>query len=205
MKLLSILTESIKEQLQLWPTGEKNPPTGYDWEKDEVLHGNKKITFGGSGALMIDPNTEELFNPSTILGSKFGPRSGGNHNGNDYKSPVGTYIVHLKKGVVIKSGNINPEGWGNMVEIKNEDGSVSRYAHLSEILVKDGIDIEPGTIIGATGGAVGSEGAGNSEGPHLHFEYLPSEGSSPVDPSDGGKDNATFKFLSASDKNNLEK
>lgn len=114
------------------------------------------------------------------------------HNGNDYFKNVGTPISVIQPGVVtVANMNYNPGGWGALVEIKHSDGSLSRYAHLSRIMVKPGEKIEPGRVIGNTGGAYGAYGSGNSEGPHLHFEYLPS-GSGQVDPTNAAK--KIFRF-----------
>jgi len=114
------------------------------------------------------------------------------HNGNDYFKNVGTPISLIQEGTVtVADMNYNPGGWGALVEVRHKDGSLSRYAHLSKISVSAGSKISPGQVIGYTGGAAGAYGAGNSEGPHLHFEYLPS-GSGQVDPTQAAK--KIFRF-----------
>jgi murein DD-endopeptidase MepM/ murein hydrolase activator NlpD len=66
------------------------------------------------------------------------------------------------EGVVVRAKRNG--GYGRMVEIDHGDGVVTRYAHLSRILVA------PGQHIGADDplGEVGS--TGRATGPHLHFE-----------------------------------
>lgn len=114
------------------------------------------------------------------------------HNGNDYFKNVGTPISLIQEGTVtVADMNRDPGGWGALVEVRHKDGSLSRYAHLSKISVSAGSKISPGQVIGYTGGAAGAYGAGNSEGPHLHFEYLPS-GSGQVDPTQAAK--KIFRF-----------
>jgi len=114
------------------------------------------------------------------------------HNGNDYFKNVGTPISLIQEGTVtVADMNYNPGGWGALVEVRHKDGSLSRYAHLSKISVSAGSKISAGQVIGYTGGAAGAYGAGNSEGPHLHFEYLPS-GSGQVDPTQAAK--KIFRF-----------
>lgn len=114
------------------------------------------------------------------------------HNGNDYFKDVGTPISLIQEGTVtVADMNYNPDGWGALVEVRHKDGSLSRYAHLSKISVSAGSKISPGQVIGYTGGAAGAYGSGNSEGPHLHFEYLPS-GSGQVDPTQAAK--KIFRF-----------
>lgn len=114
------------------------------------------------------------------------------HNGNDYFKDAGTPISLIQEGTVtVADMNYNPGGWGALVEVRHKDGSLSRYAHLSKISVSAGSKISPGQVIGYTGGAAGAYGSGNSEGPHLHFEYLPS-GSGQVDPTQAAK--KIFRF-----------
>ena len=54
-------------------------------------------------------------------------------------------------------------GYGNGVLIKHGDGTLSRYAHMSEIYVSAGDSVKQGQIIGLTGAY------GNAYGAHLHF------------------------------------
>jgi murein DD-endopeptidase MepM/ murein hydrolase activator NlpD len=114
--------------------------------------------------------------------SPYGPRNGKQHQGNDYFRSSGTPISVVQSGTVtVADMNYDPSGWGAVVEIRHQDGSLSRYAHLSEINVAAGTSITPGQVIGKTGGAAGSPGSGNSEGPHLHFEYETASGR--IDPT----------------------
>jgi len=106
--------------------------------------------------------------------SPFGRRKRGMHYGIDYSPmPVGSKIYAAMPGTVSRAGNIDPDGWGNTVMIDHEDGTTTLYAHLSSIAVNKGDSVDAGTYIGATGGKGGMQGAGNSEGPHLHWEYHP--------------------------------
>ena len=56
------------------------------------------------------------------------------------------------------------DGYGNKVEILNDDGRRVVYGHLREILVKPGQEVDTNTIIGKTGSS------GGSRVPHLHIE-----------------------------------
>lgn len=124
--------------------------------------------------------------------SRFGMRYGKMHNGNDYTKPAGTPISLIQSGTVtVADMNYDPGGWGALIEIKHKDGSLSRYAHMSKINVGVGKNVEPGQVIGNTGGAAGASGSGNSTGPHLHFEYLPA-GSKQIDPTQVAK--KIFRF-----------
>ena len=56
------------------------------------------------------------------------------------------------------------DGYGNKVEILNDDGRRVVYGHLREILVKPGDKVTTTDIIGKTGSS------GGSRVPHLHLE-----------------------------------
>jgi murein DD-endopeptidase MepM/ murein hydrolase activator NlpD len=115
-----------------------------------------------------------------------------NHNGNDYFKSAGTPISLIQEGTVtVADMNYDPGGWGALIEVRHKDGSLSRYAHMSRISVTPGSKVSPGQVIGYTGGEAGAPGSGNSEGPHLHFEYLPA-GSGQIDPTQAAKQ--IFRF-----------
>lgn len=129
--------------------------------------------------------------PSSKRGSPYGRRWGRQHYGIDYPVDVGTPISVIQPGTVAFSGL---DSQGNLsVYIDHKDGSHTRYLHLSKTTVSQGQQIEPGTLIGYSGGAEGAYGSGNSTGPHLHFEYAP-RGSGSIDPSQGNMDDKNFRF-----------
>ena len=101
---------------------------------------------------------------------------GGYHQGEDYGVSQGTPITMLVGGEVIDSGV--GAGIGGNIYIKHPDGTYTRYLHLSKRFVEAGDTVEPGTVIGLTGGDrdIDPVTAGFSSGPHLHLEYYPSEG-----------------------------
>ena len=60
-------------------------------------------------------------------------------------------------------------GWGRLVVIENGDYQIW-MAHLSQIDVQVGDIVEPGQVIGLSGGdRTQDDQAGNSSGPHLHY------------------------------------
>lgn len=109
-----------------------------------------------------------------VLTSGYGPRWGRMHRGIDIAAPTGTPIHAAASGVVVTAG-WNNGGYGNFVEIRHPDGSLTRYAHNSRILVRKGDRVEQGQQIALMGST------GFSTGPHLHFEIHPA-GSGAVDP-----------------------
>jgi murein DD-endopeptidase MepM/ murein hydrolase activator NlpD len=101
---------------------------------------------------------------SSIFGERVHPITGqvSFHQGTDLAAPEGTPVVAAFSGRVEVAGWAG--GYGLMVSITHGDTHETRYAHLSEVLVKPGQKIKQGTVIGLVGST------GMSTGPHLHFE-----------------------------------
>jgi YD repeat-containing protein len=101
------------------------------------------------------------------LTSGFGMRWGRPHKGIDIANSTGTPVVASAEGTIEKAG-WNNGGYGNLVEIRHPDGSTTRYAHNSKILVQPGQQVHQGETIALMGTT------GHSTGPHTHFEIHPS-------------------------------
>lgn len=106
---------------------------------------------------------------------------GDQHAALDIAADTGTPVVATDDGTVtvtqtwngiVTQGDNN--SYGNMIQVSHSDGTVTLYAHLSEINVRQGDTVVRGQQIGRVGST------GNSSGPHLHFEVR-SNGSK-VDP-----------------------
>ncbi|EDX85093.1 M23 peptidase domain protein [Synechococcus sp. PCC 7335] len=97
------------------------------------------------------------------LTSGYGWRWGRMHRGVDVAGPVGTPIVAAGSGIVEKAG-WNSGGYGNLVEIRHPDGSLTLYAHNNRLNVSTGQAVKQGQKIAEMGST------GYSTGPHLHFE-----------------------------------
>lgn len=96
------------------------------------------------------------------------------HTGIDIAIASGTPIVAAESGTVIRASWYG--GYGNCVEIRHEDGSMTLYGHMSEINVQKGDSVLRGQQIGRVGST------GRSTGAHVHFEYYEPGSSSPIDP-----------------------
>lgn len=84
-----------------------------------------------------------------------------NHQGIDIGANEGTVIYASMEGTVTVSSE---EGeYGKHIDITNGD-VLTRYAHCSKLLVKEGDKVKQGDKIAEVGST------GNSTGPHLHFE-----------------------------------
>jgi lysostaphin len=84
------------------------------------------------------------------------------HEGIDFIADYGAPIVAAAGGVVIFAG-FHPQ-YGYVVDIDHGNDLVTRYAHTSKIMVREGDLVQRGRKIGEVGST------GRSTGPHLHFE-----------------------------------
>ncbi|HWI53602.1 MAG TPA: M23 family metallopeptidase [Symbiobacteriaceae bacterium] len=98
--------------------------------------------------------------------SEFGWRAdiGDFHEGLDIAVPAGTPAVAARGGEVIEAGWDG--GYGICVKIDHGDGTISRYAHASALLVSVGETVEQGQAVIRVGST------GHSTGNHLHFEII---------------------------------
>lgn len=94
------------------------------------------------------------------------------HAGLDMAGPIDSKIYATADGVVKFAGRGG--AYGNMIDIDHGFSVVTRYGHLSQILVEDGQTVKKGQIIGIEGST------GRSTGPHLHYEVRYKD--QPLDP-----------------------
>lgn len=71
------------------------------------------------------------------------------HNGTDFAMPIGTPVYTSGDGVVVMTRN-HPYA-GNYVVIQHGNTYMTRYLHLSKILVKKGQKVSRGQRIGLSG------------------------------------------------------
>lgn len=84
------------------------------------------------------------------------------HTGLDFAAKTGTPVFATADGKVTEAGR--QSGYGNCIDISHGYNYLTRYAHLSEILVKPGQEVKRGEMIGKVGST------GKSTGSHLHYE-----------------------------------
>ncbi|MGY1740591.1 MULTISPECIES: M23 family metallopeptidase [unclassified Blastococcus] len=111
----------------------------------------------------------EAARPKTVLPvanarftSGFGSRWGTFHYGIDLAAPMRTPEYAAADGVVLRAGAAS--GFGLAVYVLHENGDVTVYGHMDEILVEVGDYVDAGDTIALLGNR------GQSTGPHLHFE-----------------------------------
>ncbi len=96
------------------------------------------------------------------------------HNGDDIAAPNGTEVFAIADGIVDFAEF--KDDWGNKIVLLHEDNFSSIYGQLSEILVKKGMPVKTGQLIGRVGNS------GQSTAPHLHFEIR--ENNEPLNPEE---------------------
>lgn len=114
---------------------------------------------------------------TSVFGNRQAPTAGAStdHGGLDIAIGGGAYIIASKSGEIITAVDGCPEGtmtacqgtgYGNYIDIKHEDGVVTRYGHLKPgtLEVNVGDQVAQGQIIAYMGNS------GVSTGTHLHFE-----------------------------------
>lgn len=123
---------------------------------------------------ILVPHLQKLSKTPTIwpvkgfVGSNFGGRPDpirGHaefHEGIDICAPYGSPVQASADGLVVFAGW--KSGYGHTIEISHESGLLTRYGHLSKILVKPGQQVKRWQKIGAVGTS------GRTTGSHLHYE-----------------------------------
>ena len=125
------------------------------------------------GLGQFDASQTYIWPTKGVFTSGYGWRWGRMHKGIDIANNVGTPILAAKDGVIAYSGWSS--GYGYLVEMSHGDGSSTRYAHSSRLLVKKGQLVPQGARIALMGST------GRSTGPHLHFE-IRKPGGAAMDP-----------------------
>ena len=124
--------------------------------------------IGGPSQPGIESSEGFVWPTAGKLGSGFGPRLHPilgytrMHNGLDIGGAQGQPIWASKAGTVLIAGWQG--GYGNAVVIGHEGGLTTLYAHMSQISVSVGTQLDTGDFVGQVGST------GLSTGPHLHFE-----------------------------------
>lgn len=114
--------------------------------------------------LMTDPSTYRLSSP---FGYRSDPINGTTkmHTGMDFACKPGNSVYSTGDGVV-ETVRFELFGYGNSVIIDHGFGYKTRYAHMKNVYVTEGMKIKRGECIGETGNS------GRTSGPHLHYEVF---------------------------------
>lgn len=88
------------------------------------------------------------------------------HPAVDMAAPSGTPIPAFANGVVVKTG-FSPDGFGNNVIMKDDNGDVHQYSHLSKFAVKPGQKVKKGQEIAKMGSSGNSYSPSGGDPSHL--------------------------------------
>ena len=129
----------------------------------ELAKNKEKMLASIPAILPVD--IKHLKRISSFFGMRFHPilKYKRMHEGIDFTAPIGTNIYAAGDGVVI-SIKRSISGYGNRIIIDHGYGYKTLYAHMNKIMVKEGDEVNRGTIVGLVGNT------GTSTGPHLHYE-----------------------------------
>jgi hypothetical protein len=105
------------------------------------------------------------------------------HNALDYSAQTNTDLSCPVDGTIVAvvEDLANKGAAGNYIQIRGKDGCIHTMAHLSSMSVTAGQVVTAGQSIGKTGGKKGAPGSGDSQGPHLHWQVIGTDGK-PLDP-----------------------
>jgi murein DD-endopeptidase MepM/ murein hydrolase activator NlpD len=103
-----------------------------------------------------------------VITSRYGPRNDpftglyAMHYGIDIAAALGTPVRSPARGVVSRTGV--DARYGLYIDVDHQNGFKTRFGHLSVILVKKGMVLDRGDVIGKVGET------GRATGHHLHYE-----------------------------------
>lgn len=130
------------------------------------------IVSGESG--YVFPIAKGIAAPVTSsVGPRDQPTAGAstNHKGTDIGIATGTKIHSLSSGTVVNTGRESAGGYGNWVQIAQDDGNVVSYGHVSKSdYFQKGDRVNAGDVVALSGNE------GITTGPHLHLQIEDSNG-----------------------------
>ncbi|MFZ9520616.1 MAG: M23 family metallopeptidase [Silvanigrellaceae bacterium] len=119
------------------------------------------------GAFVWPTRGRNIRNDSGGSGYFGAPRaSGRGHQGIDIVAAVGEPVYASRAGTIVDPAF--EYSYGNVVDVKHEEGYSSRYAHLTSFSYSHGSYVEKGAKIASSGRSGNASGYGIT--PHLHFE-----------------------------------
>lgn len=123
-------------------------------------------TKGGLQQFASPLATDWYYQISSFYGYRKHPITGQKqiHRGLDLAVPEGSPIYATHTGVVTTAAYHS--SYGNYIVIMDENGFLTKYAHLGRFYVAEGEEVEQGSVIGEAGST------GNSTGSHLHLEVI---------------------------------
>jgi murein DD-endopeptidase MepM/ murein hydrolase activator NlpD len=136
--------------------------------RPQTAMGGMGMAQGGGGNFSGYQITQGFGPTNERLDSAYGGYANFN-KGLDFAMPVGTPVGATTGGRVISVGDVG-DGWGTRVWVEDAEGNIHNYGHLSGVNVRQGDQVQPGQIVGASGNT------GKSTGPHLSYDVRDAQG-----------------------------
>lgn len=154
------LAERLSDEIDLLNRLLYSQSQSFDQLRATAQNQNKKMS-GIPGILPLGLKHTEV---ASGFGSRVDPVNAERifHNGIDFLADEGTPVYATADGKVEVSER--QAAYGNCIDIGHGDSYMTRYAHLSELLVEPGSTVRRGDLIGRVGST------GKSSQPHLHYE-----------------------------------
>ena len=161
---------SITSDPGAWAAAAQRPadPTGYASRVNNLMQSG----FGGSPSSLVPKPFDGNF-PITEDHDQGDP-------GIDYGTPVGTSMYTPFAGT-IRVEDKGKSDWGKRVMVVLDNGYTFAIGHLTSFAVSDGQRVNPGDLLGLSGGALSDPSSGNSTGPHVEVQWI-SPGGNFLDP-----------------------
>jgi murein DD-endopeptidase MepM/ murein hydrolase activator NlpD len=135
--------------------------------RPDAASGSSEAVAVDDGVFSWPTKGRTIRNDSGGSGYFGAPRgSGRGHQGIDIVAGVGEPIYASRAGTIVDPSF--EYSYGNVVDVKHEEGYLSRYAHLTAFSYSHGAYVEKGTKIASSGRSGNAAGYGIT--PHLHFE-----------------------------------
>ena len=132
-----------------------------------LFDGWKMMDAVPHGGLVSVPSQKPVkeFRYTSGFGVRVNPfgGSGEMHPGLDMAAPIGTPVYATADGYASRAEH-SYGGYGNVIELQHGKGIMTRYGHLSQILIHQGQRVHRGDMVGLMGST------GRSTGSHLHYE-----------------------------------
>ena len=156
----SRLVEQLSKRMNLLETRMYSQLQSFDQLQEALANQQDRLSHIPS----VIPINIADYTMSSGYGYRVDPIYGSSkfHEGLDFAASKGTDVFATGDGKVKIAGR--EKGYGNCVDIDHGYNYLTRYAHLSEILVHPGEEVKRGQLIGKVGST------GKSTGPHLHYE-----------------------------------
>ena len=169
-------TNSIAKYLDQIQTGAANTELGW---ANQVLQnpsvgglGSLQNQLGGQSSVPQPFPSNYFQSPSLSFGEQW---SGETEEGEDYPMPEGTQLI-TPVGGTIELQDDGDRNWGKRVLVVMPNGWKFSIGHMMDFAVSDGQVVNPGEVLGTSGGGPQSSSPGFSSGPHIEVQFIDPSG-----------------------------